>query len=151
MKTQFHFILGASVATAMVLGTMAAHSAPPGTKSKADSQTAGTNVIPQSTFTVPTSHVQGRDPFFPNSSYMSGTQVIKISSSAPVTLILNGLSGTSDHRLAMINGHTFAEGEDNDIQTASGRVRIHCIQIKGDSVVVEVGSGGERRELRLRE
>ena len=51
-------------------------------------------------------------------------------------------------RLCLINNGTFAEGEEGEVITAEGKVRIRCIKIKEDSVLIE--AGGERQELRLR-
>jgi hypothetical protein len=64
-------------------------------------------------------------------------------------LHLDGISGAADHKLAMINFRTMAEGETNDILTVSGRIKIRCIEIKTQSVVIEV-IGGDRGELKLR-
>ena len=106
--------------------------------------------IPQSSFTIPATPQEGRDPFFPNSSIGTGTVTLKPTPSAGIeALILNGISGTANNKLAMINGRTLAEGETTEVNTSAGRVRIHCIEIKGESAVVEV-VGGERRELHLR-
>jgi hypothetical protein len=64
-------------------------------------------------------------------------------------LVFNGIAGTQDHRLAMINSKTFAEGEEALVNTPSGRIRVRCIEIKGDIVVIEVN--GERRELHFQD
>lgn len=60
-------------------------------------------------------------------------------------LTLNGISGETDHRLAIINGATFAAGESGHV-TANGKsFRLHCVEIKDDSVVVQlVGTDGNR-------
>ncbi|MGD0615661.1 MAG: hypothetical protein ABSA69_09505, partial [Verrucomicrobiota bacterium] len=87
----------------------------------------------------------------PNSFHAADTTALKQSPSAAAeALVLNGIGGTADHKLAMINGRTLAEGETNEVNTVVGRVRIHCIEIKGESAVVEV-VGGERRELHIRD
>ena len=65
-----------------------------------------------------------------------------------VDLRLKAISGLPEHRLALINNHTFEAGEEGEIATTSGRMRIRCLEITQDSAVVQVGS--ERRELRLR-
>ena len=150
MKTRFStcsggFCLGIICAAAAVL-----HAAPTQTKPKADSSSEGrTNDIPQSVFVIPDTPEEGRDPFFPNSSH-AGTPGPKPSASAGAdALVLNGIGGTPDHKLAMINGRTMAEGETNEVNTAAGRVRIRCLEIKGESALIEV-IGGERRELHLR-
>ena len=130
----------------MALAASRAQSAPQAKQAKVGNEVV-TNAAPVSMFTIPARPEYGRDPFFPNSHYMYGVQVIKRPTTAPVILILNGLSGSLDHRLAMINGRTFAEGEEGDLQTSSGRLRIQCLQISSNSVV---DVAGERRELNLR-
>ena len=65
-----------------------------------------------------------------------------------VDLKLNGISGTAARRLAIINNRTFEANEEGVVSTTSGPVRIRCLEIKDDSVLVQVG--GEQRVLRLR-
>jgi hypothetical protein len=67
---------------------------------------------------------------------------------APVALTLKGVSGTEGRRFALINDKTFAAGEEREIAVGNGRVRVHCLDIREDSVTVEVN--GSRQELRLR-
>ena len=106
--------------------------------------------IPKSVFVVPKTPKEGCDPFFPNSVRVYASNLPKTNRvSGPISLELKGLSGTPERRLAIINDYTFAEGETNEVNTPTGRVRVHCLQIKDDSVIVEVA--GERRELRLRQ
>jgi len=134
-----------------MLSTAIAYSAPPEVKSPPDPRTPPTNAIPQSIFLLPANSKEIRDPFFPNSDRLSiGSATAPKRSPTPdsTLLVLNGLSGTSDRRLAMINGHTLAEGEESEVNTSAGRLRFRCLEIKADSVIIEVG--GERRELRLR-
>jgi hypothetical protein len=145
-------ILGASIAAALASNLDAAPAAAPAGKNpQADSAAAPTNVIPRSVFNVPASPKEGRDPFFPTSvgAADTGSSTKKSSSISTVALVLKGLSGTPEQRLAIINDRTVAEGEEADVSTGGGRVRIRCIQIKSDSVVIEVA--GERRELHLRD
>lgn len=106
--------------------------------------------IPASTFSIPTSPRDGRDPFFPDSTRVYTADAPKAKpNKSPISLKLNGLSGPVEKRLAIINGRTVAEGEEAEIPTSTGRQQVRCISIDDDSVVVEVG--GERRELKLRE
>jgi len=64
----------------------------------------------------------------------------------PITsLVLKGFSGSQNHRLVIINNHTFAAGDTGDVITSDGRVHLRCIEIKTNSTVVEVG--GQRYEL----
>lgn len=65
-----------------------------------------------------------------------------------VELKLKAISGLPEHRLALINNHTFEAGEEGEVVTTNGRMRIRCLEIHGESAVVQVGP--ERRELRLR-
>jgi hypothetical protein len=151
MKTRVSFYSIAAFLTGLgCFGMITAHSAPPQIKAKAEATLARSNAIPQSVFTIPPTSKEGRDPFFPNSSRLPGGALPNKAASAhiEVALVLNGLSGTADHRLAMINGRTVAQGEEIEVPTASGRMRVRCIEIKGETVTVEVG--GERRELRMR-
>jgi hypothetical protein len=64
------------------------------------------------------------------------------------SLVLDGI--TSPPKLtAMINGRTFELREEGEVKSsAGGRVWIKCIEIKSDSIIIEVK--GQRHELRLR-
>ncbi len=105
--------------------------------------------IPKSVFILPAGPKDGRDPFFPNR--VLGYKVAQ-TNQAPiqaVTLLLNGVGGTRDHRLCIINGQTFGPGDEEDVKTPDGRkVKIRCLEVKEESVIIQVD--GERRELRLR-
>jgi hypothetical protein len=65
-----------------------------------------------------------------------------------VDLRLSGVSGTPEHRLAIINNRTFETGEEAEVSTGTGRVRIRCLEIRADVAIVMVN--GERREVRFR-
>lgn len=127
---------------------------PPGPASVATNTAEADSVIPQSVFLMPAGPQEGKDPFFPHSTRVyASTVILKTNLQtlvvAPVIeLHLQGTAGTAAHPLAIINNHTFAAGEDGDLMTPSGRVRVRCLEIKPESVVVLVG--GERRTLRLR-
>jgi hypothetical protein len=110
--------------------------------------------IPRSLFVVPKTLDEGKDPFFPHSlrAYpaLTGLTNRAQTKAAPVVeLRLNGMSGTPASPLVIINGQTFALGEEHEVISGSRRVRVRCIQIKPDSTTVEVNS--ERRELHLRQ
>jgi hypothetical protein len=108
--------------------------------------------IPKSVFIIPTTPQEGKDPFFPFSTRLYTSVVVRTNaqtiSAVPSDLKLNGISGTSDHRLAIINNRTFETNEEGAVSTASGTVRIRCLEIKPDSVLVQIGA--EQRILRLR-
>ena len=114
----------------------------------APSPNAAPAPAPQSVFIIPKNPQEGRDPFFPASirpyAAMQATPQAHV---ADITsLVLKGVSGPADHRLAIINNRTFAVGDVQDLVTSQGRLRIHCVEIKADSVVVEFA--GESHELK---
>lgn len=109
--------------------------------------------IPQSIFVVPRSPDEGRDPFFPESTrnYSSSAPAAKAAPTPAVRiseLRLKGIFGQVDSRLAIINDKTLAAGEEADVLCLGGRVRIRCLEIHEDFVVIQ--SGDDRRELHLR-
>jgi hypothetical protein len=128
---------GLSVAFVLVLPVAAAPTSPP----------AAPEVVSRSVFAIPANPKEGRDPFYPNSTrpYDTGTagqvHVADVSS-----LVLRGISGPPDHRLAIINNHTFGTGDEQDLVTSQGRIHVRCIEIKTGSVVIE--SAGQRHELK---
>ncbi len=108
-----------------------------------------TNPRPLSTFGSPTTLNEGRDPFYPNSTrVLAMMRPVEKKGPGPATLELKGISGTSDQPLAIINNRTLAVGEEQDVNTAEGRVRVLCLAIEGTKVRVKVQ--GETRELMLR-
>lgn len=108
----------------------------------------------QAIFINPTSKKEGVDPFFPKSErpYLSAHPIKQTTQPVSVTadLRLGGISGSQDHRLAIINNKTFEIGEEGDVTSNSDKVRIRCLEIKSESVIVQFVSGGVRRELHLR-
>ena len=52
---------------------------------------------------------------------------------------LSGLSGSSDHRLAVINGKTFSPGEANNIKVAGKTIAVKCLEIRESFVIVQIG------------
>jgi hypothetical protein len=101
---------------------------------------------PRSVFTVPADFKAGRDPSFPDSTRPYEAVAAANPKVADVTsLVLKGFSGALDRRLVIINNHTFAAGDEGDVTTPLGRIHLTCIEIKTNSVVIEVG--GQRHEL----
>jgi len=60
------------------------------------------------------------------------------------------LSGPSYARLATINNRTVAVGEDAEVTTANGKIKIHCVDIKEFSVTILAANQAEVIELKLR-
>lgn len=105
-----------------------------------------TNVVPQSVFVIPSNSKEGRDPFFPDSMRPYASAIVANPKTADVTsLRLRGFSGEVPNRFVIINNHTFAAGDEGDVITSAGRIHLRCIEVKTNSVVIEVG--GQRREL----
>jgi hypothetical protein len=121
----------------------------PGENSPAAPRGAGTTALPQSVFVVPANRAEGRDPFFPNSTRGGAVIPTPQPTVTNVGLVLNGLSGTPENRLAIVNGRTLAKGESSEVNVAGRRVLIRCIEIREKSAVVE--AGGSRQELFLRD
>ncbi len=106
---------------------------------------------PQSVFVIPKKSTEGKDPFFPNATRVYNSDTVK--PTGPVVsvgdLSLKGISGTAAAPLAIINTTTFTTGEENDVITTAGRMRVRCVAINMITGTVLVQVGGERRELRL--
>jgi hypothetical protein len=110
--------------------------------------THATNSFPRSAFEIPKQPEQGRDPFFPRSTRLRAAPVIVPPDPvAPLQLKLQGISGTPDNRLAIINGRTMAAGETAEFSSTSGKVKVRCFEVRASSCVVEIGT--ERQELPL--
>ena len=108
----------------------------------------------QSIFVISSDPKEVKDPFFPKSTRVLAlatpvkpSGITKPPVEAP-KLVCNGLSGTPERPLAIINNQTFTTGEEADVRTPNGKLRIRCIQIRQDSVIIEVN--GQRQELHLK-
>jgi hypothetical protein len=113
-------------------------------------QSTNAVVSPQSIFVMPANPQEGRDPFYPASSRPYQAAIATSAKTAEVNISLfslQGVSGQSPNRLAIINKRTFAAGDNLDVSTSQGRIRIHCLEIGDNSVVIEVN--GQRHELRF--
>lgn len=120
-------------------------------------QAAATNqvIAPTATVAVSTNDYRsvfdgkGRDPFFPNSIREAAEPTEGGESQPSIILVLKGISGAPSRRFAIINNHTFVVGEESEVITAGGRVRIRCVEIHDNVAIVTIGSGGQKIELRL--
>ena len=103
----------------------------------------------------------GQDPFFPNTARRSGkTRVAAIQNDGLIKdpsknfsdqIKLKGISGSATRRLALINNHTFAVGEQVEVKTSEGKVTVRCLEIRERSVIVMLPGETQRRELYLNE
>lgn len=68
----------------------------------------------------------------------------------PETLTLIGVSGTGSRRLALINDRAFGAGESGKVRFASTNATVHCLEIRNNSVLIEVEGSSEEQELFLK-
>ena len=113
-------------------------------------------VIPKSVFVD--DPATGKDPFFPRSDRRLKA-LAKVASSNPVVpsttlfsqLTLKGVSTAKNHRLALINGTTFAAGELIEMKIGARTFQVRCREIRDNSVIVSIEGVNETKELKLRE
>jgi hypothetical protein len=110
-------------------------------------QASDAPLSPRSVFNLPSNSKEGCDPFFPASlrPYENAVPVAGSHTNDLTDLRLNGISGTPNHRLAIINNVTFGVGDEAEVRTSQGRIQIHCVEITPNSAVIE--AGGQRQEL----
>ena len=65
-------------------------------------------------------------------------------------LELKGISGTANARFALINNQTIGAGESANVKLGDSIVKVKCLEIHADYVVVSVDGAIDRRELRMR-
>ena len=116
-------------------------------------------VLPKSVFVDDLT--KGKDPFFPGTARrVDKTAVaaaaLAASASMPtkptVELIqLKGLFNSTNRRLALINNRTFETGEQAEVKTTDGKVRLRCLEIRPRSVIILLPGETQRRELHLNE
>ena len=110
--------------------------------------------IPESKFDMPNNPSEGKDPFFPKSTHpypSPGTRPTPATQSTLVELKLNGLTGPP-RRSCMINGETFLVGDEasvKDLKNPGAKMAIKCLDIKDNSVTIQIISTGDKRELHL--
>ena len=114
---------------------------------------ATTVEIPKSVFVIPINSKEGRDPFFPNSvrvySTATSAKTNVVTTAANLVLKLGVLSPNFATIISGTSSRTLAAGEETEFNIPGGPYHIKCLEIKAESVIIEIN--GERRELRLRE
>jgi hypothetical protein len=110
--------------------------------------------LPQSVFAIPSQPSEGRNPFFPQSTFgfQAPTVAVRPSNDNNAVdtsaFILNGIT-SPPKRTAMINGRTFEPGESGEVRLPNGaRALIKCEEIRSESAVILVN--GVRREVKFR-
>jgi hypothetical protein len=123
---------------------------------------AKTNLLATATNRVPTAYVsvfedlappKGRDPFFPNSRRREPepTSTTPREKAAAVTeLVLKGIVGSPNHRLAVINSTILEINEEASVRLPEGaRVRVRCVEIGEDHALIKVEGELQPRRLVL--
>jgi len=150
-RTWCHAALLGAALTLAALAALPASGATAAEGSGHSTTNANVIQVPKSDFKVPNTVAEGRDPFFPHTSRVKTRvtpQPTPTPTPAPVTLALKGVSGTEAKRYALINDKTFEAGEEREIQVGTNRVRVRCIEIREDAVLIE--ANGTQQLLRLR-
>lgn len=159
MKFELSNLKLAAAALGLVLCTVFTSGAAQGGNAKPAAGTTVTNAgPPRSIFLKPNNPSEGKDPFYPRSVYPylgseKAPDPTPVKTPTPalvdVDVKLNGISGSKEHPLAIINGHTFEAGEEWEVNVGNGnKVHVRCLEIKPEGVLIFVN--GQRRELRLR-
>ena len=67
----------------------------------------------------------------------------------PATLVLKGISGTPQQRFALINNATFETMERGRVRVGQTNVLIRCLEIRDDSVIIQMDGSSEKKQLFL--
>ena len=89
----------------------------------------------------------GKDPFFPKSRRMESGKALAPIPVVPLTL--KGISGAKGKRLAIISNRTFEVGEVGEVRLNDRTVKVRCLEIRENSVLVEIDGVAEAKELHL--
>jgi hypothetical protein len=65
----------------------------------------------------------------------------------PNFLALKGISGTGQHRFALINNATLEASERGRVRVGQTNVIVRCLEIRSNSVVIEIAGAKEKKEL----
>jgi hypothetical protein len=95
----------------------------------------------------------GRDPFFPNSRRREPEVAKGPSPDRPPPaseLVLKGIVGSANHRLALINDDSIMEvGEEGSVRVPGGHVKLRCLEIGEDYAVIQVVGEVQTKRLQL--
>jgi hypothetical protein len=67
----------------------------------------------------------------------------------PNTLVLKSISGTGQHRFAMINNTTFEPMEKAKVRVGQTTLTVNCLEISKNSVTIQVNGSPEKQQLFL--
>jgi hypothetical protein len=96
---------------------------------------------------------KGRDPFFPTSHRRDPVPILASRPDRPAPsaseLVLKGIVGAPNHRLALINNAILRVGEEDSVHVPSGHVRVKCLEIGADYAVVKAEGEPQPKRLEL--
>jgi hypothetical protein len=94
---------------------------------------------------------KGKDPFFPSSHRRDVAAETAADANAHVdpVLVLKAVIRTSTHSQAVINNEIFETGEMQPVRVPNGHVRVRCIEIGNDYVLVQVEGESEPKRLMM--
>jgi tetratricopeptide (TPR) repeat protein len=64
-------------------------------------------------------------------------------------LKLNGVSGTGDRRVALINNRAFLAGEESEIKIDGKAIQVRCLEVRKDSALIQIDGAAKPKELFL--
>ena len=96
---------------------------------------------------------KGRDPFFPNSHRRDPVPIMPVAMTEKPPpsseLVLKGVVGAANHRLAVINNVILETSESGTVRVPGGKLRLKCMEIGEDFAVIQVEGEIEPKRLRL--
>ncbi len=95
----------------------------------------------------------GKDPFFPKTKRFEREIPKNIDDKTPDPIVpdeiaLKGISFIEDRKLAIINNHTAAEGEEFSLRIKGQTIKVKCVEIKDTSVIISVNDTTKEISLR---
>ena len=127
-------------------------------KPKADAAKAATNSVVETNSDEYISVFEdlpppgGKDPFFPYSHRREAPKTVAVDANAPrpdPILILTTIVHTSKHSQAVINNEIFEAGEEQPVRVPNGKVKVRCIQIGKNFVLIQVEGEAEPKRLMM--
>ncbi len=91
----------------------------------------------------------GKDPFFPASHRRDPAPeaVSEAGMHVDPVLLLKAIVRTSKHGQAVINNQIFEAGEEQPVRVPNGHVKVKCIEISNDYVLIQVEGEAEPKRL----
>ncbi|HWD18505.1 MAG TPA: hypothetical protein VHB20_04445 [Verrucomicrobiae bacterium] len=94
---------------------------------------------------------KGKDPFFPTSHRREPAAPAMAAAKVRLdpTLVLKGIVGSAGRRIAVINSETMQVGEESPVRIPGGHVRVKCLEIGVNYVVVQVEGETQPKKLEM--